>query len=222
MDIDPSALAIPDRYKLLIGAIVPRPIAWVSTLSPDGRPNLAPFSFFNGVSANPMTLMFCPANKPDGSEKDTLRNAALPIEGGGGGVGEFVINIVPAALARQMAACAEPLDYGHSEWELTGLEPEPSRLVKPARVARSPVCFECKTDRILRLNPGAPSGGNIVVGRVVHVHARDGLVNERLHIDPAQLDAIGRMGGLGYCTTRARFDLPMGREALQAALPPAP
>jgi flavin reductase (DIM6/NTAB) family NADH-FMN oxidoreductase RutF len=219
MDLDPGALPISDRYKLLIGSIVPRPIAWVSTLSPDGKPNLAPFSFFNGVSANPMTLMFCPANKPDGSEKDTLRNAALPIEGG---AGEFVVNIVPAALARQMAACAEPLDYGYSEWDLAGLEPEPSHLVKPARVAGSPVCFECKTDRILRLNPGAPSGGNLVIGRVVHVHARDGLINDRLHVDPAKLDAIGRMGGLGYCTTRDRFDLPMGKEALHAAPPPAP
>ncbi len=81
----------------------------------------------------------------------------------------------------------------------------------PPRVAQSPVSFECRTMQVIRTNPGVASGGNIVLGRVVHIHAADGLVNERHHVDSAKLDAIGRMGGLSYCRTRDRFDLPMGR-----------
>jgi hypothetical protein len=81
-------------------------------------------------------------------------------------------------------------------------------------VAESPIAFECRTVQVVRLNPGGRSGGNIVIGEVVHVHAHEGVVNDRFHVDPARLAAIGRMGGLGYCTTRQRFDMPMGREAM--------
>lgn len=198
-------------YKLLIGAVVPRPIAFVSTLGPDGRPNLAPFSFFNAVGSKPPTLAFCPANNDRGEEKDSLRNAK-PVEEGG--TGEFVVNIVPHAIARKMAACAEPLPYGESEWELSGLKSAPSGVVKPARVAECPVAFECRTVQVIRLAAGEPGGANMVIGRIVAVHAAEGLINERFHVDPAMLDAIGRMGGLGYCTTRDRFEVPMGRKAL--------
>lgn len=211
MELDPATLAPADTYKLLIGGIVPRPIAWVSSVCPAGRPNLAPFSFFTGVTGSPMTLMFCPANKPDGAEKDTLRNCRPPAEGG---TGEFVVNVVPVALARQMAACAEPLDHGQSEWELAGLEPAPAAVVRPARVRGSPMGFECRTERVIALSPGRAGGGNIVVGRVVRVWAAEGVLNDRLHADPAALDALGRMGGMGYCTTRDRRELPMGRAAL--------
>src|SRR5271169_5408516 len=112
MELDPLALSQPDRYKILIGCIVPRPIAFVSTISPDGAHNLAPFSFFAGVGSAPMTLLFCPANKPDGSDKDSLRNAKPISEGG---TGEFVVNAATEQIARQVAACAEPLEYGQSE-----------------------------------------------------------------------------------------------------------
>ena len=214
MEIDPNSISQPERYKLLIGCIVPRPIAFVSTISPDGASvNLAPFSFFNGVGSNPMTLLFCPANKPDGSEKDTLRNCK-PVSDGG--VGQFVVNAAVDRYARAVAAASEPLPYGESEFALTGLTPAPSRVVKPPRVAESPVAFECETVQVVRTNPGAPAGGNIVIGRVVHVFVRDDLINERFHIDPARLDAIGRMGGLGYTRTRDRFELPMSRAALES------
>lgn len=282
MDLDPASLAQEDRYKLLIGLIVPRPIAWVSTVGPDapgapGRVNLAPFSFFNGVGSNPLMLLFCPANKPDGSEKDTLRNCkppvgspnraeidpddpawpgCLPSRGTGvppvteasglphrrdaratdrnpplGGTGQFVVNIVDEAHATRMAACAEPLPYGESEFELAGVAPAPSVVVRPPRVADAPASFECVTHRIIRTNPGQPGGGNIVLGRVVHVHVRDDLADEkfraRFHTDPAKLRAIGRMGGLGYCKTgdlevtagasavSPRFEMPMGKMALR-------
>lgn len=211
MEIDPLALPIPDRYKLLIGAIVPRPIAFVSTISPGGLLNLAPFSFFNGVSSNPPTLLFCPANKADGSEKDTLLNCAPESEGG---VGQFVVNIVSHAIGRRMSACAEELPYGESEFDFSGLTPAASAAVRPPRVAEAPFAFECITERVLRLNPGAPAGGNIVIGRIVRIHAADGLVNDRRHVDPAKLDALGRMAGQTYCTTRERLEIPWGREAL--------
>jgi flavin reductase (DIM6/NTAB) family NADH-FMN oxidoreductase RutF len=211
VDIDPEKLDISDRYKLLIGGIVPRPIAFVSTISADGRPNLAPFSFFAGVGSNPMTILFCPANKPDGTEKDTLRNCKPAAEGG---LGEFVVNVVSAAFEKQMAACAEPLGYGESEFELAKLTPEPAKLVKPPRVKESLLSFECRTEQVIRTNPGAPAGGNIVLGRVVWVRAAEGLVNARYHVDPGMLDAIGRMGGLGYSRTRDRFEMPMGRGAM--------
>ncbi len=211
MDIDPLNLPIQDRYKLLIGAIVPRPIAFVSTISPDGRTNLAPFSFFNGVSSNPPTLLFCPANKADGSDKDTLRNCAPESEGG---VGHFVVNIVSHGLGRRMSACAEELAYGESEFDFSELTPAPSMRVRPPRVAEAPLAFECTTERVLRLNPGAPAGGNIVIGRIVHIHAAEGLVNDRWHVDPAKLDALGRMAGQTYCTTRDRLEIPWGRAAL--------
>jgi flavin reductase (DIM6/NTAB) family NADH-FMN oxidoreductase RutF len=213
MEFDPEQLDVAQRYKLLIGSVVPRPIAWVSTVSPEGAENLAPFSFFNAVGSNPMLLLFCPANTPDGSEKDSLRNAKPESEGG---VGQFVVNIASDELGVRMAGTAEPLGHGESEFGLVGLTPTPSKRVRPPRVAEAPVCFECETTQVIRSNPGAPGGGNIVLGRVVYVWARDGLVNERMHVDPAGLDAIGRMGGLGYCRTRDRFDMPMGRKALES------
>lgn len=212
MELDPAALPPSDRYKLLIGCIVPRPIAFVSTLSPDGRPNLAPFSFFNGVGSDPMTLLFCPANNSEGGEKDSLRNAKPRSEGG---TGEFVVNVAVEAYERAVAACAEPLPYGHSEFDLAGLAMAPSIKVSPPRVALSPVAFECRTAQVVRTNPGRPAGGNIVIGEVVHVFVRDDLINDRFHTDPARLAAIGRMGGLGYCRTRDRFEMPMGRAALE-------
>lgn len=217
MLIDPAAIDPLSRYKLLIGAIVPRPIALVSTVSGTGVRNLAPFSFFAGVGSNPMTLLFCPANKPDGSEKDSLRNAKPVADGG---TGQFVVNIVPAAIASRMAACAEPLPENESEFDLAGLTAIASLKVRPPRVEQSPVAFECITRQVIRTNGTAPGAGNIVIGEVVSVYVRDDAVNERLHIDPAILDSIGRMGGTGYCFTRDRFEMPMGREALRGDAAP--
>ena len=213
MELTASDLTPRERYRLLIGCIVPRPIALVSTLSPEGRPNLAPYSFFNGVGSDPMTLLFCPANGPDGAEKDSLRNCKPRDEGG---TGEFVVNVALESYRRQMAAAAEPLPYGESEFELTGLATAPSRVVAPPRLADSPVAFECRTLQVVRTNPGVPTGGNIVLGEIVHLYVSDELVDDHLHVDPARLPAVGRLGGLSYCRISERFELPRGR----AALPP--
>lgn len=210
MDLDPAALARTDRYKLLIGGVVPRPIAFVSTQSPDGRLNLAPFSFFTAIGADPMLLMFCPANKEDGTEKDTLRNAKPPSEGG---TGEFVVNIVPVSIAHPMAQCAAELPYGESEFDLTGLTPQPSLKVRPPRVVQCPIAYECVTQHVIRTNPGAPGGGNIVIGRVAMVRVDDAIIDPRYRIDPAALDALGRMGGpRGYCTTRDLLEVARADE----------
>ncbi len=211
MEICPKDLQLRDRYKLMIGAIVPRPIAVVATVSPRDLPNLAPFSFFCGVGSNPMTLAFCPGNKPDGSEKDTLRNCAPVAEGG---TGEFVVNVATEAWARPMAVTAEPLPHEESEFDLAGLTAVASRAVAPPRVAESPIAFECRTLQIVRTNAGAAGGGNLVLGEVVHVYVADDLVDEHWHVDPDRLAAIGRMGGPQYCRTADRFSLPRGRAAI--------
>jgi len=158
-----------------------------------------------------MTILFCPVSKPDGSDKDTLRNVRPPSEGG---TGEFVVNVVSHAIGRLAAAAAEPLPYETSEFEFSGLTPEPSVRVRAPRVAESLLSFECRTLQVIRTNPGAPDSGNIVIGEVVGVVAAPGLVNERHHVDAGMLDAIGRMGGNTYCTTRERFDMPRGAAAL--------
>jgi flavin reductase (DIM6/NTAB) family NADH-FMN oxidoreductase RutF len=220
MHIDPDALGLRERYRLLIGLIVPRPIAFVSTLSPDGRANLAPFSFFNGIGSDPLTVLFCPSNKPDGTDKDTLRNCKPRAEGG---TGEFVVNAAVESYAREITACAEELPYGESEFELTGLASAPSLRVEPPRVARAPWAFECRTLQVIRLGPGRPSGGNVVIGQVLAIHLDDSIVDARMVVDPAKLAAVGRLGGISYCFTRQRYELPPGREALARPAPsPSP
>lgn len=216
MEILPENLRAHDRYKLLIGGIVPRPIAFVSTVSPSGSFNLAPYSFFTGIGSSPMTLLFCPVTLADGSDKDTLRNVLSREEGG---VGEFVVNVASETYAREVAAAAEVLPYEESEFELTGLTPVPSSRVQPPRLAESPLSFECETLRVVRTAPGEPASGNVVIGRVVCVHVRDEMINERFHIDAAQLGAFGRLGGLEYCRTSERFEMPRGRKALDGNEP---
>src|SRR6202142_3728861 len=131
MRLDFASLAPRDAYQWMISTILPRPIAWVSTISPDGRTNLAPFSFFQGVTANPPTLMFVPVNTREGTKKDTVRNIEL--------LPEFVVNLVPFALAEQMNNCAALLPYGESEFSAFGITAAPSERVRPPRVAASPV-----------------------------------------------------------------------------------
>ncbi|MBM4111328.1 MAG: flavin reductase family protein [Phycisphaerae bacterium] len=215
MQVDPAALDAERIYKFMIGAIMPRPIAVVGTRSPDGTSvNLAPFSFFCGVGSNPMTLCFCPANDDAGAEKDTLRNAKPIAEGGSG---EFTVSVAPHRIIRQVVAAAEGLNYGDSEFQLTGLTPVSGVRVHAPRVAESPIAFECRTLQVIRTNPGAPSGGNIVLGAVELIHVDDAVIDARGRLDAARLDLVGRMAGLSYCTTRERFDLPWGRAAVEGA-----
>lgn len=209
MELDPHKLSTSERYKLLVGAITPRPIALVSSMSPDGAHNVAPFSFFNAVGSEPMAVTFCPGAHRD-RDKDTLRNV-LPEDQGG--LGEFVVNVAVESYVREMVATAEATPYGESEFELSGLTPAPSSTIRPPRVAESPVCFECRTLQVVRVGRG-----NIVVGEVVHIWVDDAIVDDRYRIDPAGYPSVGRLGGNDYCRTREVFSIPRGRDALDAAL----
>ncbi|MCE2881920.1 MAG: flavin reductase family protein [Planctomycetaceae bacterium] len=211
MEIDPATLTEARRYGLLIGAIVPRPIAVVGTVDRAGRSNLAPFSFFNGISSEPFLVMFCPANREDGGEKDTLANAKSEAEGG---TGCFSIGLATERTVRRVVACSERLPHGESEFALSGLTPAACVRIRAPRFAESPVTFECETVEVKRFAPGVPDGGNLIIGRVVYLHVDDGVLDERARIDPARLEAVGRMGGASYCTTRDRLEIPRGRAAL--------
>jgi flavin reductase (DIM6/NTAB) family NADH-FMN oxidoreductase RutF len=198
MILDFANLAPRDRYAWMIDIITPRPIAWVSTISADGRTNLAPFSFFQGVCANPPTLLFVGANDRTGRKKDTILNIEQ--------VPEFVVGVVPHALGDAMNRTAAALPYGESEFEKFGIAPAPSTQVKPPRVAASPVALECRLDRIVHVGEG-PLAGNLVLGRIVCVHVQEAVLDAAGRIDPAKLDLIGRMGGDLYARTTERFSL---------------
>jgi flavin reductase (DIM6/NTAB) family NADH-FMN oxidoreductase RutF len=222
MELDPAMLSTHERYSLIIGTVVPRPIAVVGTLSTEGHPNLAPFSCFMYGGTNPLILVVCVANPSPSAqqpappaEKDTLRNAKPIAEGG---TGEFTVSTATEELIQRIVACAEPLPHGQSEFEYAGLDQAPSTLVQAPRLAGSPSSFECRTEQVVRLSPGAPGGGNLLIGRVIRIHLRDDLHDERFHIDADALRAVGRMGGPNYVSTRERATIPMGAAALQTAL----
>jgi flavin reductase (DIM6/NTAB) family NADH-FMN oxidoreductase RutF len=199
MTIDTASTDPREVYRHMIACILPRPIAWVSSLSAAGVPNLAPFSFFNGVCCNPPTLVFSVANKRDGSKKDTLRNIEA--------TREFVVNSVPFALAEPMNATAAEYGYEEDEFKLVGIAQTPSVKVKPPSVEASPVQLECVLDRVVAIGTGALAG-NLVIGRIVWMSILDAVLDERGGIDPRKLDAIGRMGGSGYARTTDLFELP--------------
>lgn len=200
MILDFEKLAPRDGYAWMTQAITPRPIAWVSTISPDGKPNLAPFSFFQAICSNPPTLMFVPTNNRDGGKKDTLRNIeAVP---------EFVVNLVPYALAAPMNATAAPLPYGENEFAHARVEPAPSTKVRPPRVAATPVAIECVLDRVVTIGNGV-GAGNVVFGRIVAMHVADSvLAPDGKTIDPVKLDLIARLSGDYYARTGELFTVP--------------
>lgn len=198
MDIDPETLALKERYMLMVATILPRPIAWVSTISPEGVTNLAPFSFFTGIGGNPMTLCFAPANDRNGRKKDTLLNIEA--------TKQFVVNIVDEANAVKMNQTSANYPYGVSEFKKAGLTAAPSKSVKPPRVAESPASFECALFSIVRVGEGALAG-NLVIGKVVCFHCRDRIYNGG-RIRHEDLKTIGRMEGAWYARTTDAFELP--------------
>ena len=198
MIVDPRSTSQTDLYKLLIGSIVPRPIAFVSTISPEGIRNLAPFSFFTCASASPPVLCFSATRRSGGdARKDTLRNVLE--------TREFVVNVVSEDIAEQMNVTSGDYLPEVDEFEMARLTPIPSDLVKPPRVAESRVQFECTLLLNIELS-GLPGGGNLVLGEVVRLHVTDDIV-DNFKIDPDKLAAVGRMGGMSYSRTRDRFDL---------------
>lgn len=191
--IDPAALAGRDMYKLLIGSVVPRPIAWVATLSGDGIPNVAPFSFFTIASGEPPVLVFFPQRRPDGERKDTTRNAAAS--------GEFVVHIVGREFAEQMNQTSASYPHNVSEFEQAGLRAVPSELVAPPRIDGAPVAFECRVETIVPIGEA-----DAVFGRVIMIHVRDDVYRDGYIVLDA-LRPIARLAGDDYTRVNEVFSM---------------
>ena len=198
--VDPASTPAAAIYKLLIGAVVPRPIAFVSTVSADGIFNLAPFSFFNVICAEPPTVCFSTGFRDP--LKDTLINVRA--------TGEFVVNIVSEEFAEKMNATSGDYPHGVDEFQISGLTPVPSDLVKPPRVGESRFQMECKLHQIVEVST-RPHGGTLILGEVVRFHIDEEIVADHLRIDPDKLRAIGRMGGAAYTRTHDRFEMERPR-----------
>ena len=196
MIIDPSELDPQRVYKLLIGSVVPRPIAWVSTLSREGVPNLAPYSFFTVASRNPPTLCVSVGERPSGEPfpKDTLRNVEE--------TSEFVVNVVSLPLANAMHESSGDHPPGADEFEAAGLTAAPCEVVRAPRVGEAGVSMECNLDRVVPIGTD-----HLVLGKVLRFHVRDGLYGETGRIDTAGLDPLGRLAG-NYTKVETIFELP--------------
>jgi len=191
LTLDPKELPIPKLHQYLLGAVGPRPIAFASTVDADGNANLAPFSFFNVFSANPPIMIFSPARSGrSNTTKDTYNNVKV--------VPEVVINVVNYDIVHQMSLASSPYAPGVSEFEKAGFTAVKSDLVKPFRVAESPVQFECKVNEVIEL--GHQGGaGNLIISEVVKIHINEAVLDANGMIDQHKIDLVSRMGGDWYC-----------------------
>lgn len=197
MIVNPAELSESEAYKFIIGAVVPRPIAWVSSMDGQGRLNLAPFSYFTGVCSKPLTLLFCSGLHPNGVKKDTWLNIEE--------TGEFVINVTNEETAVAMNRSATILPRGQSEFEWAGVTPLPSEKVRVPRVAESPISFECQLQQIVVVSEQA-GGGAAVFGEVVCIHVRDDLLeNGRINLE--RYRPIGRLAGAAYTRVNDLFEM---------------
>lgn len=201
---DFTTLIIADRshranHHTLLSVVMPRPIAFVSTISAGGVPNLAPFSFFNGVGSNPMAVIFSPCTKADGTPKDTIVNLlAVP---------ECVVNVVPHSIREAMNEASYPYPPGVNEFEAAGFTPLTSKFVKPFRVAESPAQMECKLLQIVPVGNG-PLSANVCICEVLCFHLASEICLPDGTADVTKMDLVGRLGGDDYSTMRDRFALP--------------
>jgi flavin reductase (DIM6/NTAB) family NADH-FMN oxidoreductase RutF len=188
--INPQEISIGEFHSILLGAIAPRPIAFASTIDLEGKVNLSPFSFFNVFGSNPPILIFSPARRVRGNtQKHSLENVRE--------VPEVVINIVNYAMVEQMSLASTEYDKGINEFIKAGFTPIASELVKPPRVAESPVTFECKVKQIIET--GTEGGaGNLIVCEIVLAHIQENILNEAGKIDQHKIDLVGRLGGDWY------------------------
>lgn len=200
LELDPTQISQKDAYKLLIGAVVPRPIAFVSTISAAGKGNLAPFSFFNAVSSNPPCVIIAISKNEDRDKKDTLRNIEE--------TKQFVVNSANEWLIEPLVHCAATFPYGVDEMNVVGLTPEPSKKVKPARVKESAVSFECELFNSIQIGDGGPGSTTLVVGKVVYIHVSSSVYQNGRILFP-EYKAIGRLGGSSYGKITEIFDIPV-------------
>jgi flavin reductase (DIM6/NTAB) family NADH-FMN oxidoreductase RutF len=197
MQLEPTADNVVETYHLLTGVVTPRPIAWVTTLSPAGVVNLAPFSFFNVFGANPPVVVFSPTLTRNGTKKDTLRNIEA--------TGEFVIHSAVASLAEKVNLTSKEVPPDESEVTLAGLHATPSVKVKPPRVTEAPTAFECKLMQIVPVGTG-PIAGNLVIGEVVMMHIADEVLDPAGRVDPRKLKTVARLGADFWCHTSDLFE----------------
>ena len=195
VSIDPKNLTVQKLHQYLLGAIGPRPIAFASTVDAEGKPNLAPFSFFNVFSANPPILIFSPARSGrTNTTKDTYNNVKV--------VPEVVINVVNYDIVHQMSLASSPYAPGVNEFEKAGFTALKSDSVKPFRVAESPVQFECKVNEVIEL--GTEGGaGNLIICEVLKIHIHDEVLDSNGMIDQQKIDLVARMGGDWYSRANA-------------------
>lgn len=186
-----------DLYKILIGSVVPRPIAWVSTVDAQGRTNLAPFSFFQAVCSDPPTVIVSVGRRANGERKDTALNAEA--------TGEFVVNIVNLDLAEAMNETSGDFPYGMDEFEMAGLATAPSHLVRPPRVAEAPIALECTLAQALPIGRG-PDDYLLLFGEVVAMYVRDDL-HDNGRIDQSRLRPLGRLAGNQYSRPGEIFEM---------------
>jgi flavin reductase (DIM6/NTAB) family NADH-FMN oxidoreductase RutF len=198
MEIDLNALEARDAHDLLTSALIPRPIAWVSSISAQGQVNLAPFSFFSGITWRPATLGFSVVNRADGSRKDTILNIEE--------TKNFVVNMVSQDLAARMVKTASTVPRGISEADAAEVPLISSKRVAAPRVKEARVAFECALDRIVTVGQGAYAG-NLVLGTILLVHIKDELLETGKDVDPIRFDAIGRLSGARFCRTQSVFEI---------------
>ena len=198
MDLTLSELPPLERYKLLIGMVIPRPIAWISTRSANGVANCAPFSFFNVFSEDPpLCVIGINPRESDGAIKHSLKNIRR--------TKEFVVNLVDETTANAMHISSEELPEDESEFAKAGLTEAPAAVVQHPRIAEAAACLECRLSRLIEIS----ATRELVLGEIVLVHAREGIIDPKTkRISEQHYRPIGRLFASRYCTTRQRFNLP--------------
>ena len=189
MEFDPDIIDQKAIYKLLTGAIIPRPIGWISSISKDGIPNLAPFSFFNAVGEDPPHVLFSTV-RPNNSNKDTLNNVLE--------TGQFVVNMVVEEIVEQMNATSQPVAPEIDEFELTGLTPIPSVKINVPRVKESPITMECELVHHYTLEENKNGGATIIIGRVVMFHFDESILLDDFKINMETYNPVSRLAGANY------------------------
>lgn len=190
MEIDLRTLEVRYAHDLLTSCIIPRPIAWISSINNNGKTNIAPFSFFTGIQWYPPVLAFSVVNRENGTKKDTVINIEQ--------TREFVINIVSVNLLKEMECSAKSIPYGKDEDYLKDINLSPSKTIKPYRIQEAKISFECMLDRIVCVDEGA-NAGNLIIGRVQLAHIQDDLIDGR-EVNWHGLNVLGRLSGNRYCS----------------------
>lgn len=200
IEVDPKEKAVGSIYKLLIGGILPRPIAVVSSWSKKGDENLAPFSFFNGVCSNPPCIMISIARRPNGQKKDTLINIEE--------TGEFVVNSASSWMLEKVVHTGASYPYGVNELEMAGLTSIPSKKVRPARVRESAFQMECRLHSSLEIGDGSAGSSTIIVGEVILFHINEDIYQDgKINIDNYQ--PCARLGGATYSRVGETVIIPI-------------